>query len=234
MMIKFYRIGYLALLANAFLFSAESLWNASGDGNWGDNFNWFPTTVPDDATTFVTFGSSITSPTTVTVDGTFSLADLNFNSTNAYTLSTGTLNLNGDVQVASGNGAHVIGSNLVLTGATGHDFSNLSSNILTVSGVISGAIAADVIIPNGVTVFSGANTFQGTIAISEGTLRVSEAQNLGNAGSPIDFLGGILQTTATFTLSKAINLIPGGGSLLGIGNINTNSGTVFDSIGVSG
>jgi fibronectin-binding autotransporter adhesin len=68
--------------------------------------------------------------------------------------------------------------------------------------------------------FSGNNTYTGNTNIDEGTLIIGSGNNLGDAANGLTFSSGILQTTTGLTISRAVTLNAGGGT------INTNS---FDS-----
>ena len=80
----------------------------------------------------------------------------------------------------------------------------------------------------GTTVLSGANSYQGGTSITAGTLQVSSDANLGAASGGLTLNGGRLNTTASFTSGRAVDLA-------GAGNISTDAGTVLTLTGaVSG
>jgi autotransporter-associated beta strand protein len=72
----------------------------------------------------------------------------------------------------------------------------------------------------GTVTFSGNNTYNGNTNIDGGTLVIGSGNNLGDAANSLVFGGGTLQVTTGLTISRAVTLNAGGGT------IDTNS---FDS-----
>ena len=69
-------------------FSNTWTWTNNGGGSWSQGSNWSSNpTAPSSGT--VAFGSVITWPVTVTLDGPQSVGALVFNNLNGYTLATG-------------------------------------------------------------------------------------------------------------------------------------------------
>ncbi|MFT4059118.1 MAG: autotransporter-associated beta strand repeat-containing protein [Legionella sp.] len=78
----------------------------------------------------------------------------------------------------------------------------------------------------GILVLSGTNTYIGTTILTAGVLSVSANNNLGAAPNSLDFEGGILESTAPFTMDRTTTLGAAGGTFL------TDSGTVLTQNGI--
>jgi len=71
------------------VYSLEPTWNLAGGGNWSSTSSWLLGAVPDSSLANARFGSAITSPSVVTVDGDRTAKVLRFDNANSYTLSSG-------------------------------------------------------------------------------------------------------------------------------------------------
>ena len=60
---------------------------------------------------------------------------------------------------------------------------------------------------------SSANSYQGGTTINAGVLSIAADNRLGEAGDALAFGGGALRTTSTFTMTRAVTLNAGGGTL---------------------
>jgi len=121
-------------------------WNVDANGSWGVGGNWLPTNVPDGDTAIANMFGKITAPRTVTLDGNRTVAQLNFNNANSYTIASGTggtLTVKGQINLTGGSHAITapvaIGSNTTVNGpgalaATG-GFSIGAGNTLTKTGI---------------------------------------------------------------------------------------------------
>ncbi|WP_333605857.1 autotransporter-associated beta strand repeat-containing protein, partial [Novosphingobium sp.] len=150
--------------------------------------------------------------------------------------AAGTLTLTGDHSYSNGTtiaaGVLRVG-NGGTSGTLAGDVANNAllefnrSGTLAIAGTISGTGAVRQI-GMGTTVLSGANSYQGGTSINAGTLQVSSDANLGAASGGLSFNGGRLNTTASFTSDRAVDLA-------GAGTFSTDAGTTLTLTGaVSG
>lgn len=134
----------------------------------------------------------------------------------AVTVETGAIfDVNGFDEVIgslAGSGSVTLGAGNLTTG--GNDTST------EFSGVISGTGG---IVKEGTGIFtlSGVNTYTGGTTINEGTVAITNDNNLGGPAGPLTFDGGTLLTNAGITSARDVTLNAGGGT------IDTNG---FDSI----
>ena len=82
------------------------------------------------------------------------------------------------------------------------------ATVLTVSGVLSGA-GGLTLNGAGTLVLVGTNMFTGGATVTAGTLSVSADNNLGNAANAVALNGGALQSTATFSSARGVNVLGG-------------------------
>jgi autotransporter-associated beta strand protein len=170
-------------------------------------------------------------------DGTLVLSGVNTYSGNT-TISSGTLNVSGQL------GSGTYSSNIINNGILQYS----SSSNQTLSGVVSGSgsLLKD---GSGELILSGTNTYVGSTTLSAGSIRISADSGLGSApgSATSDHLilsnGGILKTTATFTLNsnRGVTLASGtgyfkpsssteltyGGIIAGSGNLKSSHGTLI-------
>jgi hypothetical protein len=118
-------------------------WNVDADGSWGAAGNWSTNSVPDSPTAIANFLNKITAPRTITLDGDRTVATINFDSPNRYTLAPGTggklivgpVNGVGAIHVASGS--HLIAAAVNIAGPTEIFIADNSALILS-GGLASG------------------------------------------------------------------------------------------------
>jgi len=139
---------------------------------------------------------------------------LNFNGGALDTTSTFTLNTNRGITLNAGGGT----------------FSPSSGTTLTYGGIVAGSGALTVN-GAGTLVLSGANTFTGATNLDAGTLSIKADNNLGAPPSTatanqLNFNGGTLATTASFTLNSARGMSVSSGAGNG-GTISVASGTTL-------
>jgi fibronectin-binding autotransporter adhesin len=103
---------------------------------------------------------------------------------------------NGPAQITtlSGNGSVALGShNLELTDASGN-----------FAGTMGGS--GGIVLDHGTQVLSGNNTYTGGSTLNGGTLQVGNDANLGDASGALNFHGGTLEATSSFSSTRALNL----------------------------
>jgi hypothetical protein len=92
-------------------------WNVDSGGNWSQAGNW-TMPVPDAAGAVAIFGDAITQPRTVSLDAPITLARIEFNNANAYTLAgAGTLTFDasyGGTRISVLSGNHTISAAVTL------------------------------------------------------------------------------------------------------------------------
>lgn len=151
--------------------------------------------------------------------------------TNTYT--GGTTISAGTLQIGDGGTSGSIAGN-VTNGIAGNVTNNGNlafnrSDALSFVGVISGT---GMVIQQGTgtLTLTRVNTYSGGTTIDNGTLSVSSNANLGNSSGALFFNGGTLQTTASFTVSRATTLDAGGGTFaVNAGTTLTHSGQISGS-----
>lgn len=197
--------------------TASATWN-TGDANF-NNFGTGATGVSFAGNDNVTFDDTGSANTTVTVNALGvqpNIVSINNTTATTYTISGGDVkgsSLGGSSGLyMSGNGNATISSNY--SGA-GPIVSNRSgTGTTTLSGVISASTG--VTVNGGTLTLAAANTYSGTNTINAdssstvngtatkvGTLSISADNNLGASTNSIVLGGGILKTTATFTLNSS-------------------------------
>jgi autotransporter-associated beta strand protein len=157
-------------------------WNASGGGSWSTATNWAVSSIAQQSGEIANFVNSISAPATITVDAGWTVGTIDFNSTFAYTLATGTsgvLTLNNGtsaaaINVAAGNQA--INAPISLVSSATVTVSS-ASNMLAISGGISGA-GGLTIAGSGTVSLSGLNSYLGATAVNSGQLNIGSSSAL--------------------------------------------------------
>jgi autotransporter-associated beta strand protein len=187
--------------------SINGVYSSGTGGSYNTAGHWTNGQVPTNPGDTATFGTSITAPATITLDGNHTLGQITFNSTYAYTITPGspagtlTIDDTGDVAgvnplitVAAGN--HVISAPVAM--ANGLTVTASSGTTLTISGVLSGAGSFNKSGP-GTLILSAANTFTATsAAVLNGTL---ELDSPAAAAAAQLFLGDPTADTQLVTLN---------------------------------
>jgi autotransporter-associated beta strand protein len=178
-------------------------WASSGGGSWSALGNWTGGVVPGGLDT-ANFTSAITGTATVTLDGSRSVAALNFDNTNQYIITqgmgAGTLALDAGgtgttSTVTDAGGTHTIAApvdfstNTLVTVNNAGDTLNFSGNIngggsLTVAG-------------HGTVDLSGANSYQGGTTVSSGVLVIGSATALSTFNAVVNISAGATMRLAT-------------------------------------
>ncbi len=215
-------MGYGILsLAQVGLFGGSASWNVDGNGSWTREKNWIPvsglnTDYPKgrgDIATFPAF--KITKPVTITVDGTFDLAALNFNSEYRYTLMSGQLNILDSITAVG---------NVEIKSAIGveKNINIMANGDITISGTISGDGGITKQGEATLTLF-GANSYEGMTNVQSGVLKAGAV----NSFSPSSKVFIANTSGVVFDLNSFDNTIASleGGGKLG-GNILLDSGVL--------
>jgi hypothetical protein len=166
-------------------------WGTSGGGSWSAGGNWANNIIPQFANDTATFGSSILAPSTVTLDGNWTVANINFNNTNSYTIAPGsggnlTLDNGGNsADITDSLGTHFISANLILNSNTVINVTNATDS-LNISGNISGS-GGLTIAGAGKVAISGSGNAISSLAINSGsTLDITNSSLLIQYGSNPD------------------------------------------------
>src|SRR5207253_316443 len=124
--------------------SGPPQWAVDAGGSWGNANNWIGG-VPTTGGT-ANFLGKITAPRTITLDGNRSVANLNFDNTNKYTIaqgSSGTLTITSAIVTTSGT--HEISAPLSLSG----NITKSGPGTLIISGVQSHAAGSSLTVSGG-------------------------------------------------------------------------------------
>jgi autotransporter-associated beta strand protein len=158
--------------------------------------------------------------------------------------TTGAVTVNGGTMQIAANqslGAALVLQSGSITGGTNTSGTSVVGSLTATSidlqsGSVSAILAGSEAITkdtSGTVVLSGANTFTSSLAINGGVLQISAANNLG-AGSSVGFAGGTLEaTTAGFSISKAIALNSGGGTIQSDSGALTLAGAITGTHGLT-
>jgi len=224
--------------------TTNGVWSATGGGSWSAAGNWSGGAIPRLIGDSATFGSSITAPSTVTMDGIWTVGNINFNSASSYTIAagadaggaSGSINLSNsgaDAAITDGGGAQYITAPVLLTSNVTLTVVN-STDSLQLSGPISGS-GAVTSGGNGTVVLSGNNTYAGPTTAISGRLVINAAGALPANGT---LTIGSATSTGTTALSPGIgktqlsSLTINPGSTLDVGNneLLINYGTGPDPV----
>jgi endonuclease/exonuclease/phosphatase family metal-dependent hydrolase len=163
-----------------------TMWANTGGGSWNASGDWTSGVIPQLQGQSADFGASILAPSTVTLDGNWTIGHLNFNNPNAYTIAPGT---GGKITLDNG------GSAATITDSAGSDVVNVplvfhsslvvivsSGQTLSLDGGISGG---------GLTVAGGGTLVLGNApnSVSALTLNSGAALDLGSGAMSINYAG---------------------------------------------
>jgi len=219
----------LIAVAMTHVASAGTTWDGEGantnidtQNNWNDNLN--PTLTGGTSTlTFGTGGSTATINTNVNVAGIVLNRDANFEIANgAGSLTIGSGGIGMTLPNTTGRTHTISESSLILGASQSWTVTNNTGTAqLNVSSVIDDGASSFGITKagTGLLVLSNANTFNGSVVISAGTLRVTNSTALGSGTKNIDMQGGsrVFQLSggvtlaSNYTLRMSSNSFDGGG-----------------------
>lgn len=207
------------------------VWSASGGGSWSTGTDWAASIIPQLQGQSATFAGAITAPSTVTLNATWTVASVTFNSANSYTLAPGNggeLILDNGINNAAINdvaGTHAISAPISLNSTTDITISNAGDS-LDLAGGINGGFGVAVS-GNGTLVLSGSPNSVTAISIS-GSASVdltnqSLAINYGGSPDPVGTIQGYLASGALTSSNAAAS---SGRFALGYADGNVDSGGV--------
>ncbi len=169
-----------------------------------------------------TLGGTLTLTGVNTYSGgtTINLGEIVISSNANLGAASGGLTLNGG---ALGTTTNVTLARTTTLGPNGGTF-DTQAGTLTDNNLIGG-VGALTKIGAGTLALGGANTYAGTTIINQGVVQVGADANLGGPASTLDFNGGALATTASFSSARNVLVEAGGGTL------QTAAGTTLTETG---
>jgi hypothetical protein len=189
-----------------FTIASESPLPTAWDGgaatsNWGDAANWTNDTVPDSTTDVsLSFGS----PTTINVNGTFSVKNLTIGTNTTLNLGSGSLNVTGNYIESSGT-LNINTGNFNVTGSS--TLNGGSTNVNSGTYLSTGSFGL-----GGGTLANGTGTLncKSDFTLTTGSFTVTS----GTAGGTTIFSGTAIQNIAGFAGGTSLNnvTLQGGGA----------------------
>jgi autotransporter-associated beta strand protein len=203
-----------------------SAWAASGNGSWNQPGNWGANGIPSSPGAVAKLGNVGGDPI-VTLDGNQTLGELNFSSTDSYTVAPGAPSSSvlifdqgpNSAAVNVLNGSHNINVPVQLKSSLAIAISNATSS-LTINGSISGAGGLTES-GSGTLVLANSNSYSGPTTITGGTMILAAAGALptgstvaNNANLNVNASNAIAQITGTgaFNIGAAGALTLSGGA----------------------
>ena len=193
-------------------------WNVDADGLWSGTTNWLNNTIGQGIGGTATFANNITASRTVTLDTNKSLGRFVFGDADTSSAASWIVSGTNSMTMNNGTNSAMITVNALGTGATA-----------TISAVLAASGTTPSIVKDGVgtLVLAGTNSFTTKLAITSGTLQVSNDRNLGAVGTfATDRItisnGAALRSSASFTLNAARGITIGSGG----GTISANGGAL--------
>ncbi len=158
---------------------------------------------------------------------TLTLGDATANTNGVLKLDGHTQTLTSLLKVGNGTGNRVVGGNAVSSTLTLNNTGSVNfGGILGGTGTNENNLAL-VKTSAGTLTLSGVNTYSSGTTVSAGTVSISAANNLGATTGILNLGAGTLQTTASFTSTRAINLTDAASALsISSGTTLTNSGGI--------
>lgn len=217
------------------LHAATRTWAGLGaDANWNTVGNWNFAGIPA-AGDSVVFGTAFTSGTTISLNGDQTATALTISTTTGITLANNVLTLStGNLKRSATSGVQTVASGILL-GASG-TWNVASGGTFTVSGVIDDGAGTFGFTKTGTgTLFlTGANTYDGTTAISAGVINIQNATALGATsgnvtianGAALQIQGGIGVGVGEDVTSVVGTGVGATGAIRNISGNNTWNGTL--------
>jgi autotransporter-associated beta strand protein len=225
--------------------AATPVWNIPGGGSWGVASNWLNDVVPQNPGDTANFTSAIAAPSTVTLDGNWTVGNIIFNNGNSYTIAPGmggSLVLNNQSNpsaITDNGGSHTISAPVQLSGGAAVTVVN-AGDTMTISGSITGSGGVS-IAGAGMLSLAAANSYLGTTTINSGTLLLAASGALPSGGPVVN--NGLLLVQAktiagnisgngtlaigTVSTPAVLQLAPGNVPST-LGALTINSGSTFD------
>ena len=206
-------------------------WNLTGGGTWNNAANWSQGTVPQNAGDNANFGSSITAPSTVTVDSAVTVGTISFsNSTQTYTIggSQGVTmqSTSGNATIQDLAGSHTISTPITMASNTDVTVSALG-DVLTIGNIGDGGANNGLNkLGAGTLTTSGTSTYGGATAVNAGTLLVNSPGSLLSTVTVNSAVLGGNGTVGGIVLNSSGQLAPGP-------DINTVSTLTTGSLSIS-
>ena len=198
--------------------SQTAVWGLTTGGSWATGANWTGGFSPSGTSATAIFGNTIAAAATVTLDDSWTVGEIEFNSTNSYTLapgSGGTLTLNnslGGALVTVVNGNDVISAAVALVGTVTFQIGNVG-NTLQLSNVISGTGGLVAFGP-GTLLLTANNTYTGPTTIAtNGVVQTGTGAGISSTSAIIN------NGTLILTSNANQNFV---GSLSGTGVVQQN------------
>ncbi len=214
----------------------SAVWAIDNNGSWTSPTSWTGG-IPNTVSAIATFGSVITAPRTVTLDGDKTVGVIQFTNANSYSLNPGsggniTLdNGSSNASITDSLGTHSINVPLILNSNTTLTVTN-AADTMTISGNIGGAGGLTTTGSGNVTL-GGNNSFAGVLnASGSGNLALSGINSFGGLTSSgtgtVIVTGANTYTGPTTITTGKIQMGPGGTLGGGLSALSIATGATLD------
>ena len=179
-------LGFQFVLGTNPIVVQSGTWNNSAGGAWSTAGNWTGNIVPGGAGAQATFGSIITAPRTVNVDGSYTLGAMVFDNANSYTLSGTGITIataSGPGSITVNTGTHTISAALTLSADT--TFTSAANTGIAITGNLTAAGRAITKAGLGTVQFN--NVRASSLNVTAGSVQIRSRANSG-AFSRVDSL----------------------------------------------
>ena len=161
-------------------------WASTGGGSWTTGANWGGEEWPDTFGEGAILGTSITAPSTLTLDSAITMSSLTFNSTRSYTISgDGSIAFNGgassaDIRTMTSAGSHLFDVPVSFVGPV--RIATIANSTITFGKDITSSAPAT-LSGAGTVVFAGAAGFS-SVSVDGGTLQIGNGGASGSVSAP--------------------------------------------------